>query len=225
MKIPSIYDFDSAMAVMILKNLAHLKHKEKYGQLTPQEINMIYDTVHHHELCMYYHEASCFEPLFTGRHEITMNFSDYAESIVRNKYSLLPEEVQAAVDMLLDETYQTLHQTINSIQPNLMETPFGDVILCKDLSKEAEISLSVLDRYYIGFAAFFMHQIQCGISSDIIVDKINMTIRSYMKEKDCFTIRMPNPYHYDTDKLISEKAKEIYTQLTNLANYGGNIYA
>ena len=52
MKIPSIYDFNSAMAVMILKNLAHLKHKEKYGQLTPQEMNMIYDTVHHHELCM-----------------------------------------------------------------------------------------------------------------------------------------------------------------------------
>ncbi|MBR4319017.1 MAG: hypothetical protein IKP69_03070 [Oscillospiraceae bacterium] len=52
-----------------------------------------------------------------------------------------------------------------------------------------------------------------------------MTIRSYMKEKDCSTIRMPNPSHYDTDRLISEKAKEIYTQLANLANYGGNIYA
>lgn len=218
MKKPSIYDFQFPLEVGILKNLAYLKHKEKHEELTPQERNMLYETYHNHELCMHYKEIPSFRPLFTGVFELPLNFYGYIESIIQNRYSIPPEEIPSAMEALLDETYQTLFQTINHIHSSLMKTPCGDVVVCNYSLDEFEINIDLLDRKYIGFKIFFLHLIQCRVEKGFIIEKIKQILKFYC---------IPNQMAWEpsVDYAVFQKAKEIYNELFRIVYQGGSIYA
>ena len=128
---PSIYDFHDPTEVMILKNFAYLNMKENTGNLTLQEYDILHGMVHQNALCLYYAKSPHMQDFFTDHRTMTLDMTAYTANLILWKY-LISYKVEEAIDLLLDETFQTLTQPVNGIVPTKLETPYGNVILCKE---------------------------------------------------------------------------------------------
>ena len=208
MRKPSIYDFKSPTEVMLIKNLANLRMKEKTGQLTPQEQDMLHGLVHHDELCMYYAYAPYLRTFFTNAHTMTIDLNAYVKELILWKYPYYLHKMNEAVDLLLEDAYQTIDQPINDIFPINFETDYGEIIFCFDLSKD--ISLAALDRIYVGFTPAFVHQFMLGVPEKSILHDLEKYLSCYFFDVyNTNEIPLPDYIH----PIIGQKAMAVYAQL------------
>lgn len=208
---PSIYDLTTPAEIMITKNLAYLRMKEKQGQLTPMEKDMLYETHHSNLFCQNFYAAEYLRQYFTMATSMDLNLKDYVTEVVCSRYNPAPEDINTVVDLLLESAASSLFEPVNRIFPCLVPSEFGNMIICYDLRKE--VNLMIFDRIYVGFTAFFSHNIRIGVNKDDILKRIGFMIRSYLIQDECTWINKPSLSNPDIDKYIAEKAEEIYTQL------------
>lgn len=218
MKTPNIYDFMSPAEIMIIKNLAYLRMKEKKGQLTSMEKDMLHETHHFHQLCMYYYATKELRPYFTSANSMELNLNDYVTALVHNHYNLGPGEVNEAIDLLMDSAAATLFSPVNYVFPCLVTTQYGEVIICCDLRKQ--VNLMTFDRLYVGFTAFFVYNIKNGVNREEILERLRTIIHNYLIQEDCSWITMSSLSTPDIDNYIVKKAEEMYAQLLYYANNG-----
>lgn len=212
---PNIFHFNVPVEVMVLKNLALLRKKEQQGQLTAHEKDMLHETIHHNELCMYYSFVPHLKQFFTGKYSFSLDMNAYVKALVKRKYNIPDTQIDAAVDCLLEDAYQTIDMPVNDIYPTTVHTGFGDVVLCLDLR---DYSLTMLDQYYVGFLAFYSHLIRQQVpENDIIASLEGLLYNHYT-------------YGYQSIKvsehlmqIIAQKAAVLYTKLVayTSAHMGG----
>ena len=106
---PSIYDFHDPTEVMILKNYAYLNMKEITGNLTLQEYDILHGMVHQNALCLYYAKSPYMQVFFTDHRTMTLDMTAYIANLILWKYPI-SYKVEEAIELLLDETFQTLTQ-------------------------------------------------------------------------------------------------------------------